>query len=291
MTDLFPPQEAAGVALRVAFAGAHAAWQRIQHRIAWNMAERDAGRAERSRGELADLGLWSGEPDLPSAVARLTAGRLKPGGLAERMLSMGLVAAEVYILACEADALGLILVHEARPLLANRLMQLEPRLLSARESLAGAIDRFLQGFDASVFPAVHDAAVVLAEASSATVPVWNAPEAKHLRRPGESWTARVIEGLRRINVALGFPAERTPSPESEAEVACLQAMLARPDDDAVRHEWVAIAAARGDARAELGRAQLKTREERRQNYLNPGHLIGDSELVQSLLAACATCAP
>lgn len=278
---MLTPKEAADVALLVAIAGAHAACRGIPHRYAWNIAAPDEARAVHAQRTLSGLGLWSDGPNVAGGVARLTAGRVTPDGLAERMLSMGLLAAEVYILAREADALGVVLAHEPKNHVSYRLVALGPRLASLRESLGAAIARFDEALDDTVSPAVREATLALAAAASTDLPVWNAPAAKQLGRPGESWPARLCEGMRRTCVALGFPAERTPSPESDAEVACVQAILARPDDDALRHEWIALASARGEVRAELARAQMRTRDERRRRPLD--HLVFDSELVGSLV--------
>lgn len=277
---MLTPKDAAGIALAVAIAGAHAANGRISHRIAYNMGESLRTRAERARSDLTALGLWSDARDLPAAVARSSNGRVKPNGLADRMLEMGLLAAAVYIRACEADTLGLILAHEGVPHLAKQLSALEPRLESARESLGFAIARFMEAIDDSVSPAVRDAAIELARKSAANVPAWNGPDAKHLGRPGEAWTAGVFEGMRRVYVALGFPPERTPAPASDAEVAGVQAILAQPDDDALRQEWIALASARGEVRAELARAQMQTRAKRREH---PDWMTFDDELVGSLI--------
>jgi len=275
------PQEVARISLNVAAAGAYDACSRIEHRIAWNIVEPDRAVADHARSELASMGLWSDSPDLPGAVARLTSDRVKPDGLAERTLSMGALAAAVYIFAREADALGVILAHETKPHLAKRLVDVEPRLLSARESLTAAVDRFVQALDTSVSPAVREAATVLANANSAEPPRWNGPDAKQVWRSGKLWPAALYESLRKTCVALEFPPERSPATESDAERALVQAILAQPDDDALRHQWIALASARGEVRAELARAQLRTRDERRRRR---DALVFDSELVRSLVA-------
>jgi hypothetical protein len=288
------PEDAASIALYVANAGASSALDRLGHRIAWSIAHDNSSRAEHGKRSLLALGLWSDSADLVAAVARLAGERINPDSLTERTLSMGLLAAEVYILACQADALSVIIAYEkdpkARPILADakeptfaeRLADVALRLTSARETLAAAIGRFEAALDDTVVsPGVRDAVRVLANGNAAEPPRWDAPEAAQTWRPGKRWPANVYEGLRQTCVALGFPVERPAGPETVEERAIVEQILAQPDDDALRREWMVLAAARGETRAELARVQIETRAERRRHPT--WRHIHDHPLVRSLV--------
>jgi hypothetical protein len=288
------PEDAANIALCVANAGACGALSRLGHRIAWNIASDDSSRAENGKRSLLALGLWSESSDLVAAVARAASKRVKPGSLTERTLSTCLAGADVYILAYQTDALGYIIAYEKDPqgrpsfgdaketTYAERLSDIVVHLESARETLTNAIARLEGALSEEVAsPAVRDAVGVLAKSNAADPPRWDAPEAAQIWRPGKGWTRAVYEGLRQVCVTLGFPVERPAGPISAAEREIEQRILSHPDDDALRREWMVLAAARGETRAELARVQIETRAERRRHPT--WRHIHDHPLVRSVV--------
>ena len=274
MTERLPsPHDALRIAWSLATIRSYYALATVSHRVTYRVLEKLDVTA--ARASLARLVPATGAPApaaAPAAARRQErtlaeiAGAMRPDGLAERALGLGVAFIDVSVAARTADLLGLVLALDGpNPHLAERLAETLPRLESARESLGRAIDRLVGALaDELCSPAVREAAATLAEWVGEKPPRFDGADAAWTWRPGERWCSRIDEGMRRVLVALSFPADPgVRAPESAAERLLLEAILDHPDDDAPRLEWAGLAALRHDLRADLVRAQVKTRAERR----------------------------
>jgi hypothetical protein len=199
---------------------------------------------------------------------------VRPDGLAERALGVGLAFIDVTVAATLADRLDFVLesLPDAQPPRFVKRFEETLRVFdSARESLARAIDRFAEGLDPNV---------------TSRVVGERAARLKRVAGPGwrrDRWRTSSPEALRQLVMVLTFPPEGTKCVDGgypwQEEQAIFAEILEHPYDDAPRLKWAELVSTRDEARAALVRDQL----ERRSMIRRTGVAFGDSDLAKHVL--------